>query len=180
MTSQWARWRLKSPASPLFTQPFIRAQIKENIKAPCHWPLCGEFVGDRWISRTNGQWRGKCFHLMTSSCQISNKQEIVAIVRSTWELHRQWCNTEINCDHDDVIKWKHFPRYWPSVREIHRSPMNCLHKGQWRGALMFCLICTWINDWVNNRETGDLGRHLTRYDVTVMNVVLEKEYACND
>ena len=39
------RWRLKSPASPLFTQPFIRVQIKENIKAPRHWPLCGEFTG---------------------------------------------------------------------------------------------------------------------------------------
>ena len=31
MTSQWVGWRLKSPASGLFTQPFIRAQIKENI-----------------------------------------------------------------------------------------------------------------------------------------------------
>ena len=41
VTSKWARWRLKSPASPLFTQPFIQAQIKENIKAPRHWPLCG-------------------------------------------------------------------------------------------------------------------------------------------
>ena len=52
----------------MFTQPFIRAQIKVNIKAPRHWPLCGEFTGDRWIPRTNGQLRGKCFHLMTSSC----------------------------------------------------------------------------------------------------------------
>ena len=43
--------------------------------------------------------------------------------------------------HDDVIKWKHFPRYWPFVREIHRSPANSSHKGQWRGALMFSLIC---------------------------------------
>ena len=43
------------PASPLFTQPFIRVQIKENITAPRHWPLCGEFTGDRWIPRTNGQ-----------------------------------------------------------------------------------------------------------------------------
>ena len=41
LTSWWARRRLKSPASRLFTQPFIRAQIKENIKAPRHWPLCG-------------------------------------------------------------------------------------------------------------------------------------------
>ena len=55
LTSQWVRLRPKSPALPLFTQPFIQAQIKENIKAPCHWPLCGEFTGDRWIPRTNGQ-----------------------------------------------------------------------------------------------------------------------------
>ena len=34
--------------------------------------------------------------------------------------------------HDDVIKWKHFPRYWPFVREIHRSPVNSPYKGQWR------------------------------------------------
>ena len=46
----------------------IQTQIKENIKAPRHRPLCGEFTGDRWIPRTNGQLRGKCFHLMTSSC----------------------------------------------------------------------------------------------------------------
>ena len=43
--------------------------------------------------------------------------------------------------HDDVIKWEHFPRYWPFVRVIHRSPVNSPHKGQWRGALMFSLIC---------------------------------------
>ena len=40
-------------------------------------------------------------------------------------------------NHDDVIKWKHFPRNWPFVRGIHRSPANSPHKGQWRGALMF-------------------------------------------
>ena len=41
VTSYWARWRLKSPASRLFAQLFIQAQIKENIEAPRHWPLCG-------------------------------------------------------------------------------------------------------------------------------------------
>ena len=70
--------------------------------------------------------------------------------------------------HDDVIKWKHFPRYWPFVRGIHRSPVNFPHKGQWRGALMFSLICVWINGWVNNREAGDLRCHCAHYDVTVM------------
>ena len=66
--------------------------------------------------------------------------------------------------HDDVIKWKHFPRYWPFVRGIHRSR----HRGQWRGASMFSLICAWTNDWVNNREAGDLRRHHSHYDVNVM------------
>ena len=72
------------------------------------------------------------------------------------------------CDHDDVIKWKNFPRYWPFVRGIHRSPVNSPHKGQWRGALMFSLICARINGWVNNREAGDLRRHHVHYDVIVM------------
>ena len=66
------------------------------------------------------------------------------------------------------MKWKHFPRYWPFVRGIHRSPGNSPYKGQWRGALMFSLICTWINGWVNNREAGDSGRHCAHYDVIVM------------
>ena len=57
--------------------------------------------------------------------------------------------------HDDVIKWNHFPRYWPFVRGIHRSPVNSPHKGQWHGALMFSLICVWINGWVNNLKAGD-------------------------
>ena len=40
---------------------------RSKIKVPRHWPLCGEFTGDRRIPRTKGQWRGKCFHLMTST-----------------------------------------------------------------------------------------------------------------
>ena len=68
----------------------------------------------------------------------------------------------------DVIKWKHFPRYWTFVRGIHRSPVNSPHKGQWRGALMFSLICTRIDGWVNNGEAGDLRHHHVHYDVIVM------------
>ena len=70
--------------------------------------------------------------------------------------------------HDDVIKWKYFPRYWPFVRGIHRSPVNYPHKGQWRGASMFSSICAWTRGWVNNREAGDLKRHRAHNDVTVM------------
>ena len=71
-------------------------------------------------------------------------------------------------EHDAVIKWKYFPRYWPFVWGIHWSPVNSPHKGQGCGALMFSLICALINAWVNNREAGDLRCHRTHYDVTVM------------
>ena len=65
--------------------------------------------------------------------------------------------------HDDVIKWKHFPLYWPFVRGIHRWPVNSPLKGQWRGALMFFLSAPWIN----NREAGKLRRHRAHFDVIV-------------
>ena len=83
--------------------------------------------------------------------------------------------------HNDVIKWKHFPRYWPFVRGIHRSPVNSPHRGQWCGALMYYLICAWINGWVNNGEAGDLGRHsahynahydVTHYDIKLSNCTI--------
>ena len=78
------------------------------------------------------------------------------------------CNRSWYTSHDDVIKWKHFPRYCPFVRGIHRSPVNSPHKGQWRGALMFSFICVWIIGWVNNRETGDMRRYRAHCDVSVM------------
>ena len=88
------------------------------------------------------------------------------------------CNLLILGCHDDVIKWKHFPRYWPFVWGIHWSPVNSPHKGQWCGALMFSLICAWINEWVNDREAGDLRRHSAHYDVIVM-IIYRKAYSEN-
>ena len=79
------------------------------------------------------------------------------------------CFGYIFVQHDDVIKWKHFPRYWPFVRGIHRPSVNSPHKGHWRGALMFSLICVWINGWVNNPVTVDLRRYRAHHDVIVMN-----------
>ena len=73
--------------------------------------------------------------------------------------------------HNDVIKWKHFPHYWPFVRGIHRSPVNSPHKGQWRGALMFSLICPWTNSWAN-KDAGDLRCHRAHHDVIVMSWVV--------
>ena len=51
---------------------------------------------------------------------------------------------------------------------IFRVTGHSPHKGQWREALMFSLICVWINGWINNREVGDLRRHRAHYEVIVM------------
>ena len=69
------------------------------------------------------------------------------------------CLCYLFLNQDDVIKWKHFPLYWPFVRGIHRSPVNSPHKDQWGRALMFSLIWPWTRGWLNNRYAGDLGRH---------------------
>ena len=95
----------------------------------------------------------------------ANNQLWVHMIRKVTMVR---ASVETKYVHDDVIKWKHFPRNWPFVRRIHRSPVNSPHKGQWRGALMFTLICVWINGWVNNREAGDLRRYRGHYDVIVM------------
>ena len=85
----------------------------------------------------------------------------IAVMEATL-VSQRWVN------HNEVIKWKHFPRYWPFVRGIHRSPVNSPHKGQWRGALTFSWICAWINGWVNNRKAGDSRRHRPHYNVIVI------------
>ena len=73
--------------------------------------------------------------------------------------------------------WRHqmetFSALLAFVRGIHRPPVNSSHKGQWCRALMFSLICVWIN----NREAGDLRRHRGHYDVTVMIQTLSAPWA---
>ena len=150
MTSQWPRWRLKSPASRLFTQSFIQAQIKENIKAPRHWPLCGEFTG-------TGEFPAK---------RASNAENV-----SIWWRHHA----------KELCTWFvfHCTVEWLGLVMMTSTNGNIFHvtghlcgeftgdKGQWRRASMFSLICVWINNWVNNREAGDLRGYRAHHDVTV-------------
>ena len=89
------------------------------------------------------------------------------VISSSWGRQRRKTNAHSAHYYDEIIKWKHFPRYWPFVQEIDRSPVNSPYKGQRRGALMFSLICTWTNG-VNNGEAGDLRRHRAHYEVRVM------------
>ena len=102
-----------------------------------------------------------CFlrHVITKPCLTVNS--------GSTKVH-WWREGMDKKPHDDVINLKHFPRYWPFVRGIYRPPVYLPHTGQWRGALMLCLICSWTNGWAKNRDAGDLRRHHAHHDVTVM------------
>ena len=163
--------------------------------------LCGEFTGNRWIPFTKaGGAELRCFLWSVPEKRLSKQSKLRWFETQSRSLWRH-SNDKFECcsmvasgrgnsrrpvishhtviwdlsahtgRHDDVIKWKHFPRYWPFVRGIHRSPVNSPHKGQWHGALMFSLICARINGWVNNGEAGDLRRHRAHYEVTVMTMM---------
>ena len=79
--------------------------------------------------------------------------------------------------HDDVIKWKHFPRYWPFVRVIHRHRWIPLTKASDAEFWCFLWSIPWINSWINNREAGDLRHHRAHYDVIVMDAVARTGWA---
>ena len=119
----------------------------------------------RWLGWTNvdlGQWS---MHKWVTRLQWINSFNFM-------KFHHQM-QTAISSSHDDVMKWKHVPCYWPCVRGIHRSPVNPPHKGQWHRALMFSLICARINGWAHNREAGNLRHHCAHHDATVMKDQLE-------
>ena len=69
------------------------------------------------------------------------------------------------------------------MREIHRSPVNSLHKGEWRGALMFSLISAWIKCWVNNHEACNFGRSLwcsfkDRAHLSTFKIFIFEKFSC--
>ena len=128
----------------------------------------------RWRSKFLGSCKGQAYkgHL---EAQINRD----TIVTSSLKFYPKKMASYIIQWHDDIIKWKHFLRYWPFVWGIHRSPVNSPHKGQWRGALMFSLICAWLNEWTIVRlviwdATALIMTSLKCYDV-IAQVLLERD-----
>ena len=111
---------------------------------------------------------GKGSHNLASAIYICVRDNWYSDCVS-WALpYNNWEQLSLWDFNDEIIKWKHFPRYWPFVRGIHQSRVTSPHKGQWRGALLFSLIRAWINSWGNNREAADSRRHCAHYGVILM------------
>ena len=112
-----------------------------------------------------------CRKLIPSDISVIWREWYLA---STFSIITQF-NVQSHCkyqryhnDHDDVIKWRHFPRHWPFVRGIYGRQWIPLTKTS--DADLWCFLWfkqAWINHWVNNGEAGDLRRHQAHHDVTV-------------
>ena len=108
-------------------------------------------------------WYPNCFNVVVTS-------------RNKW-FHIQSTSRNLNgwCNAIPMTWWRHQMEIFSALLAFCAGnspvPVNSPHKGQWRGALMFSLICAWANSWVNNRDAGDLRRHHAHYDVTVMRLL---------
>ena len=124
------------------TVSYNMAVIRKTF--PCHYAIWWQVKNCTWL------YRVRCLcDFYNSNFIVRWKSNILFVFtiinHSIYELKHtrvsHWlCKN--HPQHDDVIKWKHFPGYWPYVRRIHRSPVNSPLKGHWHGALMFSLICT--------------------------------------
>ena len=153
VTSWWAGWRLKSPASRLIAQPFVQAEIKETINTPRNSEnddVIITVVKIRLALKEPLTFMGKLISRMTMpSLYRYIKTKPNKLISTRWDILQETYHKKTKCTvcdwrflHDDVIKWNHFTRYWPFVRGIHRSPVESPHKDQRRGAVKLSLIFT--------------------------------------
>ena len=87
-----------------------------------------------WFLSAPSHCLNQCWFLISEVLRFSSKRAFTASAQIA-VLYKEF----EHYTRDDVIKWKHFPRYCPFVRGIHLSLVNSPHKGQWRGALIFDL-----------------------------------------
>ena len=128
----------------------------------------------RWMSRSLGGIK-------------SSLVKLIAWCRQATRHYLNQCRPgsivpyDVICGHSELMKvlsddevllkesswWRHQMETFSALLAICAGPVNSPQKGQWRGALMYSLICVWINGWVNNRKAGDLRRYRAHYDVIV-------------
>ena len=153
----------------------IKTKFNERLPSRCSRQVPGAFTHTCITFPLHVMWY--CFSFAIDS---AIKRNIRPDVSNCVILSFQWsakygsrCEiSEVIINLFDYAWWRHQMETFSALLALCAGnspvPVNSTHKGQWRGALMFTLICAGINDWVNNREAGDLRRHLDHYDVSVM------------
>ena len=123
---------------------FVQGIHRWPVTSPHKWPVTRKMFPfddvimkpqDSWLdSNRLDIWQAPREQFCRDACHISERYDQYNTQSRGFETSRDLAVRRPPAYHDDVIKWKHFPRYWPFVRGIHRSPVNSPHKGQWRRA----------------------------------------------
>ena len=144
---------------------------QRNIKAPRHWPLCGNSpvtgVSSIW-------WRHHGLNICWSGFLTTYGFTGQTVCKSTvqhnieWTKHLMWMPRKLLYIQNDKYSMQS-----TIVKYILAfSFMMTSSNGNFFRVTSLCAgnspVCAWINDWVNNREAVDLRRHRAHYDVTVM------------
>ena len=159
------------PAQKPVTRSFhiffdLRLNKRLNKQSWCWWfetPSCSLWRDIRysccmvkWCSSTNVPF-SKRSPTVPGTVQTCRWDKDMALWKGMRSLRQQLdtvhaVGTRISMERPQTevaLWWRHqmntFSALLSFVRGIYRSPVNFLHKGQWRGDLMFSLICAWIN-----------------------------------
>ena len=79
----------------------------------------------------------------------------------------EWIFYDFQNNHDDIIKWKYFPRYWTFLGESIGTGGFPSQKPVTRSSDVF-FDMRLNKNWANNWQAGDLKRHRAHYDVIIM------------
>ena len=96
----------------IFNQPFIKAQIKENIKAPCRWPLCVEFTGCRWIPQQ-----------MASNAEKFPFDDVVMMMNLMMNMHELQVSRNTRRAHTSAAAYSE-KKIW--IQVVIQNSLQCL------------------------------------------------------
>ena len=145
--------------------PFVVSLIK-LLRATLDWPVIRDTM--------TVIWRNECIQIYLIYSPIYFRYASMAQQSNRKFAPAQWITLQdiVVDDWYQITWWRHQMETFSALLALcagnSPSPVNSPHKGQWRGALMFSLICAWINGRVHTREAGDLRRNRTHYDVIVI------------
>ena len=141
----------------------FKAQIKGNIKALYHWPLCGEFTGDQWNPHNKGQQHRKCFHLMTSSRYSTNKPNKFHYISTVWTCKR---THKHNTDTNLLTLVSEMFKLWCNYLVWHSRHYSGYGLSQWEMTLHCNVNSHWLSPYTVLFPWHMHVLHLNMHDIT--------------
>ena len=145
---------------------FVRGIHRGPMNSPHRWPVTQKMLPfDDVIMGVDDDWNLPCCFTRPKRVSVTYYSIwLIKLIRRCFEQPQGHQFSMMTSSNGNIFRVA-----GPLCEEFTGQRWNPrAHKGQWRAALMFSLICARINGWVNNREAGDLRRHCAHYDITVM------------